>query len=102
MIIIKEMSKRIKEELNDAEWYAKKAIEHKVDHPELADTYHRLAKEEVTHANMLHERVIAAIRKAQAEKEPPAAMREIWAWQHEEIVDEQAEVMHLIEMYSTH
>lgn len=100
MRTIKELSKRIKEELHDAEWYAKAAMENKMEHPDLADAYHHLAKEEMGHANLLHEKVVAVIRKASAEREPPPVMRELWAWQHEEIVEEEAEVVRLIEMYS--
>ena len=100
MRIIKELSKRIKEELHDAEWYAKAAMEHKMEHSDLADAYHHLAKEERGHANLLHEKVVSIIRKASAEREPPPVMRELWAWQHEEIVEEEAEVVRLIEMYN--
>lgn len=100
MRIIKELSKRIKEELHDAEWYAKAAMENKMEHPDLADAYHHLSKEEMSHANLLHEKVVAIIRKASAEREPPPVMRELWAWQHEEIVEEEAEVVRLIEMYN--
>ena len=100
MRIIKELSKRIKEELHDAEWYAKAAMENKMEHSDLADAYHHLAKEEMGHANLLHEKVVAIIRKASAEREPPPVMRELWAWQHEEIVEEEAEVVRLIEMYN--
>lgn len=100
MRIIKELSKRIKEELHDAEWYAKAAMENKMEHPDLADAYHHLSKEEMSHANLLHEKVVAIIRKASAEHEPPPVMRELWAWQHEEIVEEEAEVVRLIEMYN--
>jgi rubrerythrin len=100
MRIIKELSKQIKEELHDAEKYAKHAMEYKTEYPEVADVYHHLAKEEVSHANLLHDRVVALIRKASSEREVPPVMRELWAWQHEEIVEDQAEVMRLIEMYS--
>ena len=44
MRIIKDLSKQIKEELHDAEKYAKMALEHKTDHPDLAEAYHHLAK----------------------------------------------------------
>lgn len=100
MKIIKELSKRIKEELGDAEWYAEKALEHKADNPEVADLYHHLAKAEMGHANDLHDKVVVLIRKASAEKEVPPVMRELWSWQHEEIIEEQAEVMRLLDMYS--
>lgn len=100
MRIIKDLSKRIKEELHDAEGYAKLALEHKMDQPELAEAYHRLAKDEIGHANLLHEKVVSMIRKASTEREVPPAMREIWAWQHEEIIEEEAETRRLVEMYS--
>ena len=102
MRIIKDLSKRIKEELHDAEWYAKQALEQKAINPDVADMYHRLAREEVDHADMLHDKVVAMIRKASAEKDVPPVMREMWAWQHEEIVEEHAEVMRMIDMYSAH
>lgn len=100
MKIIKELSKRIKEELHDSQWYAKAALENKTERLDLADTYHRLAKEEMAHANLLHEKVVAIIRKESTEREAPPVMRELWAWQHEEIVEEEAETRRLIEMYS--
>lgn len=100
MRIIKAVSKRIKEELHDAEWYAKAAIENKLDHPELAELYNHLAKEEMAHASLLHDKVVMIIKKASTEKEVPPLMRELWAWQHEEIVEEEAEVKRLIEMYN--
>ena len=102
MRMIKELAKRIKEELHDAEWYAEEALEHKATAPEVADVYYHLAKDELGHANLLHGQVVAMIRKASAEKDVPPVMRELWAWQHDEIVEEQAEVMRLIEMYGTH
>lgn len=102
MRIIKELAKRIKEEIHDARWYAKEALEHKEMHQEIADTYIRIAKEEIVHADLLHDKVVALIRKAAAEKDVPPAMREIWEWQHEEIIEDEAEVKRLIEMYSTH
>ena len=102
MTIIKELSKRIKEELGDAEWYAEKALEHKAEHPEVSELYYHLAKTEMGHANDLHDKVVMLIRKASSEKTVPPVMRELWAWQHEEIVEEQAEVMRLLDMYSTH
>lgn len=100
MRIIKELSKRIKEELHDAQWYAKAALEQKADHPDVADAYHHLATEEISHANLLHEKVVAIIRKASATHEPPPVMRELWAWQHEEIIEEEIETKRLVEMYN--
>lgn len=102
MRIIKELSKRIKEELHDAQWYAKAALEHKTENLQVAETYNRLAKEEMNHASMLHGNVVAIIRKVSAEKTPPPVMQELWAWQHEEIMEEEAEAKRLIDMYASH
>lgn len=102
MRIIKEIAKRIKEELHDAEWYAEKALEHKAMHPDLSEVYIRLAKEEHAHSTLLHDKVVALIRKASSEKEVPPAMREMWEWQHGEIIEEEAEVKRLLEMYASH
>lgn len=99
MQMIKIMAKRIKEELCDAEWYAKAALEHQSEAPVIAAVFHRLSEEELSHAGTLHDEVVALIRKTSAEKETPAVMKEIWAWQHEEIVEEEAEVRRLIDMY---
>lgn len=101
MRIIKELSKRIKEELHDAEWYAKAAMEHKADNADVAEAYYHLAKDEMSHATILHEKVVALIRKASAEREPPPVMRELWAWQHDEIVEEEAETKRLIDLYTS-
>ena len=99
MRIIKEVAKRIKEELHDAKWYAKEALEHKAINTDLAEAYIRLAREEMAHADLLHEKVVVLIRKASTEKTVPPAMREIWEWQHGEIIEEQAEVKRMLEMY---
>ena len=56
--------------------------------------------EELSHAKLLNEKGIAIIRKAFAKRVPPHVMRELRAWQHEEITEEMAEVVRLIEMYN--
>lgn len=95
---IKELSQKIKEELRDAEKYARGAIEEKMEHPTLAAVYHRLANDELAHASMLHEEAVAMIRVAGEGKEVPPVMKELWAWQHEEMVEEEKEVRMLLEM----
>lgn len=99
MKIIKTMAHRIKEELHDAEWYAKAALEHQAEYPAIAAVFHRLSEEELGHAGVLHDEVVSLIRKASTEQEVPAVMREMWAWQHEEIVEEEAAARCLIDMY---
>lgn len=99
MQIIKHLAKQIKEELEDAEKYAKGALEYKATLAGLASVYHRLAEEELTHASMLHDEAVRMIQKASAEKAPPPVMMELWAWQHEEMIEEEAEVRTLLDMY---
>ncbi len=56
--------------------------------------------EELIHAKLLNEKGIAIIRKASAKRDPPPVMRDLRAWQHEEITEDVAEVVRLIEMYN--
>lgn len=99
MIIIKNLSKQIKEELHDAEKYAKLAHEYKAERPTLAALYAKLADQELDHASMLHGETVKLIEKASTEKEVPPVMRELWAWQHEEMIEEEKEVRTLLDMY---
>lgn len=99
MQIIKTLSKQIKEELHDAEKYAKDALTHKTDDPALAATYYRLANAELDHASMLHDEVVREVEKTKGEKAIPPVMFELWNWQHNELIEEEKEVRLLIEMY---
>ena len=101
MQIIKKLSKQIKDELHDAEKYAELAIEHKAEHPTLSSVYYRLANAELDHVNMLHGEVVDLINKAKGEKAVPPVMFEFWAWQHDEMIEEEKEVRMLLEMYKS-
>ena len=100
MQIIKTLAHQIKEELHDAEKYAKLAIEHKADHPALAGAYYRLSNEELEHMNILHTQAVQMIDKAKNEKVVPPVMFELWAWKHEEMIEEEKGVRLLLDMYS--
>ncbi|MBQ8536950.1 MAG: hypothetical protein IJ461_06050 [Clostridia bacterium] len=99
MLIIKELAKQIREELHDAEKYAKGSLDKKTDCPQLAALYNRLAGEEINHAMLLHDEAVRQIEKAAAEKPVPPVMREIWAWQHDELIEQERDVRRLMEMY---
>lgn len=101
MQIIKTLSKQIKEELHDAEKYARDALAHKADDPALAATYYRLANAEIEHASMLHDDVVREIEKAKGEKVVPPVMFDIWNWKHDELIEEEKEVRLLLEMYKS-
>lgn len=99
MKVIKDIVKSIREELEDAEKYAWLAIRSKEEHPELADTYTRLANEEIGHANLLHKQAVEIIDKhRRAGHEPPVAMLAVWEWEHERFIEEMAGVRRILEM----
>ena len=99
MLIIKKLAKQIREELHDAEKYARGAHELRTDYPAVAAVYAKLAEQELDHAGMLHEQVVKLIDKASAEKPVPPVMTELWKWQHDEMVEEEKEVRLLLDMY---
>lgn len=63
MMEFKELLVDIRKELRCADKYAHEAIKHKHDFPELSDLYHRIADDEMTHAEMFSKQA-----KAMAEK----------------------------------
>ena len=88
MQIISKLSDMIEEELCDAEKYIQCAIEHKIDHPALAATFHRLSTEEITHVNLLHEQVVAIIAEYRKEHgDPPEKMQGIYEYLHKKHQD---------------
>ena len=100
MTIIKNLAEKIKDELEDAEDYAKRAIKHKDDDRELAQAFYELSTEELRHANLLHEQVVRFIKRHRAEKgEPPAAMQAVWDYLHEEHIEEANEVRLYLEQF---
>lgn len=100
MLLIKHLSKMIKEEISDAEKYAKCALNHKGDDKALADVFYELANEELGHMEMLHNQVVRIIDKYRKEKgEPPEVMRELYNYIHEEQIEDVQEVKILLNMY---
>ena len=53
MMEFKEVLMDIRKELRCADKYAKEAVKHKAEYPELADVYHKIAADKATHADML-------------------------------------------------
>ena len=99
MLLIRDLSKRIREELEDAEWYAKEAARVKMDDPPLASVYAELAREEMGHAERLHKCAVDLIdRKKAGGVEIPPVMRVLWDHEHKEMIEEMAEVKHILEL----
>ena len=100
MLIIKKLSKMIKEEICDAEKYAKCALNHKEDDKALAEMFYTLANEELRHMEMIHAQVTRLINDYRNKKgDPPEGMLAIYEYIHEEQIEAVAEVRNLLSMY---
>ena len=95
---IRYFAEGIREELDDAEKYAREAVKHAED-PEDARTYADLSRQELGHANRLHEMAVRHIEKAKdAGLHPTEAERAVWDWEHERMMDRSAHVKTLLSM----
>lgn len=96
---IKHLAEEIREELDDAEKYAREAVKLSPDCPEDASTYADLSRAELGHANKLHEMAARRIEKAKAAGiQPTEAMKAVWDWEHERMLDRTAHVKTLLSM----
>lgn len=97
---IKRIAERIREELEDSESYAKDALKYKDSDRDLAQTVAGLAKQELTHSELLHEQAVRLIKEQQEKGiTPPAAMQAVWDWEHEHMIEKTAHVKQLLEMF---
>ena len=60
---IKMLAGHIREEMNDAETYAKLALRYKDDDRSLSQTFEKLAEQELDHADMLHAQASRLIKE---------------------------------------
>lgn len=96
---IKKISEMIEDELEGAEEYAKEALMHKSDNPNLAKTFYDIANEEMRHVDMLHGEVVRLIEAHKREHgATPMAMQAVYDYLHERQIEEAKEVrMYLAE-----
>lgn len=90
----------ITEELEGAERYASLALCYQQKDRMLADTYLTMSKEELEHANRLHDQITRLINEAKnSEQTIPAGMIELYEWQHDKMLKQKAKVKVMIESY---
>ena len=100
MKIIEKLSDMIEEELADAEKYARCALNHKEDRPDLANTFYQLSTEEMRHMSMLHDQVTKLIADYRREHgEPPPEMLTLYNYLHERHIAKATEVKAMQAMY---
>ena len=100
MQIIKKLSRMIGEELEDAEKYAKCALEKRNEYPVIAEMFYSLSLEEMKHMQQLHNAVVKLIDEAKANgKEIPVGMQEMYELIHEQEIEHAAEIRMLQSMF---
>ena len=100
MQLIKKLSKMIDEEINDAEKYARCALNNRDDHPIVAEMFYSLSLDEMKHMSQLHNSVVKLIEEAKSSgKVVPAGMMEMYEFIHEQQIEHAAEVRMLQTMF---
>ena len=84
MKIIKCLSEKIEDELQDAQEYIDLAMRWRQDEPETADLFYELSTEEMGHMEKLHKEVTELIEEYRKEHgEPPKEMMTLYDYLHE-------------------
>ena len=99
MRVIANLSDQIEEELTDAEKYIYCANKVRDEFPQLAETYFKLAQEEMKHMNLLHDEVVKIINNVRKEKEVPAGMQVVYDYLHEKHIKRASEIKYKIESF---
>lgn len=84
-------------ELDAAEHYAKHALRNKDEDKELGDVYERVARQELDHCEMFHAQAVRIIREHG--EAPNEAMRAVWEYEHDKIMERDAEIRVKLGLY---
>ena len=97
---IQELSEMIEEEIEDATKYAKCAIKEKEKNSSLAETFYKLANEELGHMSALHTQVIAIIDEYRKKNgDPPESMLKLYTIMHNKHMSDAAVAKGLLILY---
>lgn len=96
---IKCLVKDMHGELDAAERYTRHALKFKEEDKELAETYARVARQELEHCELYHTQAVRVIREYN--KEPPEAMQAVWDFEHERIMERTAKIKVELQMYNS-
>ncbi len=100
MQIIKDIVMDIKDEIKDADRYAKMAVQYKDDDRQLADTFAKIATMRLDAITMLHSHAARIMKAYKAEHgETPVAMQAVYNYEHENQIEWVAKIKALLEMY---
>lgn len=91
------VSKDMCYELDAAEHYAKHALRNKDEDKELGDVYERVARQELDHCEMFHAQAVRLIREHG--EAPSEAMRAVWEYEHDKIMERDAEIRVKLGLY---
>ena len=100
MKIIEELSDKISDEIECAEQYAKCALLHKEERPQLAEVYYKIANEKIGHMGLLHAQVTSIIEEYRKKNgEPPEAMKTLYNILHRKHIEHVAAVKGMLSLY---
>lgn len=102
MRIIKKMAEQICDEVDGVLEYAKDALEYKKTRPDLAETYHRIAIQEIQHADLLHAKIVQIVQEAESMNggDYVVEMKDKWEELHRDIVSKMAKAKMYNSLYS--
>jgi len=93
MMIIKCLSEKIEDEMDDAQAYIDLAMRWRQEEPETAELFYTLSVEEMGHMDKLHSEVARLIMQYREENgEPPKDMMTLYDYLHEKHIKRATEI----------
>lgn len=100
---IGKLAKKIEEEAKDACCYAEIALWMRDNgNRELGQTVADIAKQEISHAERLHDVVVRLVDEAKASDSANVdGMATVWEWIHDDLMEKVAHARQMVSMYSS-